>query len=270
MFGTTPEVDSVIRRLEMRDALAVRDDQQRVAHGVEIIERLAHAHHHDIGDAALAGRHHAVGRPVAARPIAQAVARHHHLADDFAGGEIAHQALRAGVTECAGERAADLARDAQRAALGVGDVDALHLVRTLALYFARQPQQPFARAVDGNLLGHDFGARQRETLAPARRATPSTRWSCRRMREAAEIDPVPELLHAHLALRFRHADLAQRVGRAARATGRSATAFRARHSAQAASSRRSGADKAVAALTCQSPGSRSVMPASTGSHSTAR
>ena len=39
-----------MRRLEMREALAVGDDQQRVAHRLEIVERLAHAHHHDVGD----------------------------------------------------------------------------------------------------------------------------------------------------------------------------------------------------------------------------
>ena len=59
-----------------------------------------------------------------------------HLADDFAGGEIAHQALGAGVAEGAVERAADLARHAQRAALGVGDVDAFDLVRQLAFGIA--------------------------------------------------------------------------------------------------------------------------------------
>src|SRR2546423_1422248 len=50
------------------------------------------------------------------RPIAEPVARHHHLSDDFARREIAHQPLRAGVTERASERAADLARHAQRRA----------------------------------------------------------------------------------------------------------------------------------------------------------
>ncbi len=43
------------------------------------------------------------------RPIVQPVARHHDLADDLAGGEIAHQPLGAGVAERAVERAADLA-----------------------------------------------------------------------------------------------------------------------------------------------------------------
>ena len=78
------------------------------------------------------------------------------------GGEVAHQPLRAGVAERAGQRAADLARQAQRAAVGLRDVDALDLVRALAGVLARQPQQPFARAVGGDLLGHDLGPRQRE------------------------------------------------------------------------------------------------------------
>ena len=84
------------------DAFAVRHDQDGVAHGLEIIQRLAHAHHDDIGDAALAARDDAVGRPRAARPVAEPVAGRQHLAGDFAGGEIAHQALRAGMAERAG------------------------------------------------------------------------------------------------------------------------------------------------------------------------
>ena len=79
-----------------------------------------------------------VGRPGAVRAlhaeaVAEPVARHHHLADDLAGREVAHQPLRAGVAERAGQRAADLARDAQRAAIGFRDVDALDLVRPLAV-----------------------------------------------------------------------------------------------------------------------------------------
>ena len=41
--------------------------------------------------------------------------------------------------------------------LGLRDVDALDLVRPLARVLAGQPQQPFARAVDRDLLGDDFG-----------------------------------------------------------------------------------------------------------------
>ncbi len=63
MFGTTPEVESVMRRLEMRDAVAVGDEEQRVAHRLEIVERLAHPHHDDVGDEA--GRR---ARPQPTRP----------------------------------------------------------------------------------------------------------------------------------------------------------------------------------------------------------
>src|SRR5439155_10145657 len=110
----------------------------------------AHPHHDDVGDEPAAGRRLATG------PVVEAVARHHDLTDDFAGGEIAHQPLRAGVAERTVQRAADLRGNAERAAVGFGNVDALDLVRLLERIAARQPQQPFAGAVAGNLLGDDF------------------------------------------------------------------------------------------------------------------
>src|SRR5262249_9549212 len=129
------------------DALIVGDDQKRIAHRLEIVKRLAHAHHHDVGDEpALA---------LAVGPVIETIPRHHHLADDLARGEVAHQALRAGVAERAIERAADLRGDAQRAAVGFGDIDALDLMRPLDPVAARQTQQPFAGAVIGDLLGYD-------------------------------------------------------------------------------------------------------------------
>ena len=81
-----------------------------------------------------------------------------NLADDLLGLEVAHQPLRAGVAERAGERAADLARDAQRAAIVLGDVDRLDLGRARLMAALGEPQQPFARAVGGDLLGGDLGA----------------------------------------------------------------------------------------------------------------
>ena len=54
IFGTTPEVDSVMRRLEMASPSPSCDHGKRVAHRLEIVERLAHPHHHDVGDGALA------------------------------------------------------------------------------------------------------------------------------------------------------------------------------------------------------------------------
>src|SRR6185437_16770295 len=108
----------------------------------------------------------AIGRPDPAWPVSQPVARDHNLTHDLAGGEVPHQPLGAGMAKGAVESAADLARYAQRPALGVGNIDALDFVRPLArsharsrpksrfksrfksrtLPFARQPQQPFTRA----------------------------------------------------------------------------------------------------------------------------
>ena len=72
-----------MRRLEMPSPSPSAIDQQRVAHGLEIVQRLAHAHHHDVADEA-----RSVPPSLTARyggKIAEPVARHHHLADDLAG-----------------------------------------------------------------------------------------------------------------------------------------------------------------------------------------
>ena len=62
----------------------------------------------------------AVGqRRGAPRPFAEHVAGMHDLADDLARIEIAHEPLGARVAEAAGERAADLRGDAERAAVGL-------------------------------------------------------------------------------------------------------------------------------------------------------
>ena len=96
--------------------------------------------------------------PAARRPVANAVARQQDLADDLLWLEVAHQLLRAGVTERAGERAADLARDAQRAAIGLGDVDRFDLRGARLASALGQPQQPLARPVGRHLLGDDLRA----------------------------------------------------------------------------------------------------------------
>ena len=156
-----------------------------------------------------------VGLVRLALPVAETVARDHDLADDLAGREVAHQPLRAGVAERAGERATDLAGDAQRAAVGLGDVDAFDLVRALVQTFARalagQPQKPFARAVDRDLLGNDFRAREREVPIEAGAQLFRHAGHGIEMGGAAHVEPVPELLHPHLALRRRHAETAQRL-----------------------------------------------------------
>jgi len=121
MFGTTPDVESVMRRLEMAIPSPSAPIRSASRTASEIVERLAHAIIDDVGDE----RSPCVGKPSplarsASQPITEAIARDHDLADDLAGREVAHEPLRAGVTERAGERAADLAGDAKRAAVGLG------------------------------------------------------------------------------------------------------------------------------------------------------
>src|SRR5256885_8822437 len=54
---------------------------ERIAHRLEIVERLAHPHHDDVGDEAVALRRQArPARTLGAGPVAQSVARHHDLA----------------------------------------------------------------------------------------------------------------------------------------------------------------------------------------------
>jgi hypothetical protein len=78
--------------------------------------------------------------------IAQAVARDEDLPDNLLGSQVAHQLLRAGMAERAGERTADLGGDAERAAALLGDIDRLRLDRTSGAAGGKA-QQPFARAV---------------------------------------------------------------------------------------------------------------------------
>ena len=148
----------MIRRRRERDALAVHGDPHRVAHRLEVVERLTHAHQHQVRDQPLLGR--------AAAPVAEVVAGDEDLADDLGRGQVAHQPLGAGVAEGAGQRAADLARDAERAAILLGDVDGLDLVA------AGDPEQVLARAVGRDLPGHHLGPgdgeARREQLAIAR------------------------------------------------------------------------------------------------------
>ena len=153
MFGTTPEVDSVMRRLEMprpspSDTISSASrTASRLYSGspMPIMTML-------VTQRSPVGMTPSVGRvPPGQSPMT--IARRHNLPGNFAGGEIAHQTLRAGVTERTGQRAADLARDAQSATLGVGDVNALDVMGQLRLVrIARQPHQPFAGAVDGDLF----------------------------------------------------------------------------------------------------------------------
>ena len=89
--GTQPEPAAVVQCL---------DGGQ---HPVEVEQRLTHAHEHDVGE------------PLPGRD--QPARRRAHLVDDLGHLEVAPEAELAGRTERAADRAAGLARDAQRVAL---------------------------------------------------------------------------------------------------------------------------------------------------------
>src|SRR5579883_3641119 len=98
------------------------------------------------------------------------------------------------MAERAIERAADLARNAERAAPGFRNVDAFHFVRPRVRTFSRQPQQPFSRAVVRNLFGDHLGPREGEPrFELGAQLLGDAGYRVERGR-AADIDPVPELL----------------------------------------------------------------------------
>ena len=79
--------------LGQRQAVAVGQNRDRLAHGVEIVERLAHAHEDDVRHRAHAfarGRE-PVGRRSSAGKIAEPVARDQNLGDDLGRGQVARQ-----------------------------------------------------------------------------------------------------------------------------------------------------------------------------------
>ena len=129
-----------------RDALVGEAQAEIVAHDahrgddvIEVEQRLAHAHHHHVGELALMVRH-----------VAQVLRRHPHLADDLGGGKIAIETLRRGAAELAVQTAADLARHAQRAAALVGDEHGFDGVAAV------HAEQPLVRAVGRRLLEQDL------------------------------------------------------------------------------------------------------------------
>jgi hypothetical protein len=117
------------------------------------------------------------------------------------------------MAEQAGQRAADLARQAERAAIGFRNVDALDQVRLLAGMLGRKAQEPLARAVDRDLLGVHLRTREREVLVEHRAKGLRDVQHLVEALHAAHVEPVPELLHPHLALALRHADAAERNGK---------------------------------------------------------
>ena len=120
-----------------RDAAARDVEAEIVEHDAhcghdiaEIGERLAHAHQHDIGH-----------RPQPTRLEAELAVGEPDLADDLRGGEVAVETLLRRRAERAVEGATDLGGHAERAAVGLGDVDHLEGLRAVCA------QQPLACAV---------------------------------------------------------------------------------------------------------------------------
>ena len=214
------------------EPVAVGQDGDRVAHRFEIVERLAHAHEDDVRHRAhaLALGREPVGRSNPAGKIAEPVAGDEHLPDDLGGGQIAHQRHRAGMAKRAVEGAADLARDAERAPVGFGNVDAFDLRALVEAMRGRHAQEPLARAVGGDLLGSDLRPRERIAVGELLEQRPGDVAHRREIARAAMVDPVPELGGAHLELALRHADFGERMaefraGRPSEAHGRGVLGF---------------------------------------------
>ncbi len=170
---------------------------------VEIVERLAHAHHDDVGDLAPFGRDDRPVGGIAVGEVAEPVARGHQLSEDFFRGEVAHELLRAGVAERAGERAADLAGDAERAAAFLGDVDRLDLDGPTGAA-RREAEQPLARAVVRHLLLDDLRPPDGEAAVEFGPQILGDVEHVGEVGDAAHVEPVPELLDAHLRLALGH------------------------------------------------------------------
>ena len=169
-----------------RDSVAVRDRVDRFGDVIQIVERLAHAHEDDIRQqAAFLG----------ARPFVQRVAGDQHLLDDFLGGEIAHEGLRAGMAEGAVEGAADLAGDAERARLAdIRDIDAF------ALDAGAEAGQPFLGAVAGDLVVGDLGAVEHVSFGQQAAKFLGNVGHHREIAGAEMVNPAAQLLGAHAGL----------------------------------------------------------------------
>ncbi|MNQ57557.1 hypothetical protein D3C85_717190 [compost metagenome] len=107
---------------------------------VEVQQRLTHAHHHHVGDGTVDG----------CRDAAKGFVGNPHLADDFGGGEVAVEALLAGGAETAIQGTACLGRNAQGAALALGNVNGLDAAA------GRHAHHPLAGAVAGDVLADHF------------------------------------------------------------------------------------------------------------------
>ncbi len=199
--------------LRQGKAVAVHHQLERVADVIEIVQRLAHAHHHDVGQQAAVGSifglvldfgeiHLAFG------PFAQRVARQHDLADDLARGQVAHQPHRAGMAEPAVERAADLRGNAQRSAIRIGDEDHFEIMPVGGA------QQPLARAVARMLRLDDLGATDHEPFGQPWAHRLGDVGHRREIGYAAVIEPVEHLFGTQPGLFLVQSGLAEQFAQA--------------------------------------------------------
>ena len=112
--------------------VVIEHELERRQDRIEIQQRLAHAHHHHIG-------HWPLQQPVG----------HVQLTNDFSGREVSSKALMARGAETAVDGAAGLRRDAQGAAIVLGNKDGLDGIGLSGI------EQPFSGAIGGCLVRQD-------------------------------------------------------------------------------------------------------------------
>ena len=119
------ESDGRDRDVAVAQAEAVRivEQRYRLHHRVVVVERLAHAHEHDVGD------------PLAAR--CELAREEPRLVEDLAGGQVAAEPGLTGRAERARKRAARLRRDAERRAVA----EMLH-EHGFDFFAVAQPKEP--------------------------------------------------------------------------------------------------------------------------------
>ena len=176
-----------------RDALAIHGDLHRVAHIVEIIKRLTHAHQHDVRDQPWPLAHAFAGFG----PFAKIVARHHDLTNNLACGQVAHQFLCAGMAERTSQRATHLAGNAQRAAIHLGDIDDLDFMA------ARDAHKVFPRSIGRDIAAHHFGDLDHEMLGQFGAIALGQIGHDVEITRTPDIKPLPDLGDPHLGLLLR-------------------------------------------------------------------
>ena len=117
---------------------------------INIMQRFAHSHHHNIGN-----------HPVftgCARPFMINIAHHHKLADNFSCRQIAGNFLRPSMTESAADGTADLGWNTNRTSVCFGNINRFNPLPVGKF------QQPFVRFITRKLFSYDFRTRNRKLI----------------------------------------------------------------------------------------------------------